>query len=122
VDIGEHLKVVEEIIKVDPRYKVNAYIFVIVAVERTISALSYVRHISGQELLAGITDYAIDQFGPMSKEVFNYWGIKESTDFGNIVFNLIEAGLLTKRSEDSIDDFKNGSDFKKIFEEEYFKR
>ncbi len=122
MDIGEHLKVVEGIIKVDPRYKVNAYIFVIVAVERTISALSYVRHISGQELLAGITDYAIDQFGPMSKEVFNYWGIKESTDFGNIVFNLIEAGLLTKRSEDSIDDFKNGSDFKKIFEEEYFKR
>lgn len=122
MDIGEHLKVVEEISKVDPRYKVNAYIFVIVAVERTISALSSVRHISGQELLDGITDYAIEQFGPMSKEVFNFWGIIESTDFGNIVFNLIEAGLLTKTAEDSIDDFKNGADFKKIFEEEYFKR
>jgi uncharacterized repeat protein (TIGR04138 family) len=69
-----------------------------------------------------MTEYAIEQFGPMSKEVFNFWGIKESADFGNIVFNLIDAGLLTKTAEDSIEDFENVVDFKRVFEDEYFKR
>jgi len=122
MDINESWELIEEITQGDLRYKANAYLFVIVAVEKTINTLSSARHISGQELLDGITEYAINQFGPMSKEVFNYWGIKESDDFGNIVFNLIGVELLTKTAEDSIEDFKNGMDFTKVFEDEYFQR
>jgi uncharacterized repeat protein (TIGR04138 family) len=122
MDINEDWELIEEIAENDTRYKANAYLFVIVAIEGTISGLSSIRHISGQELLEGITEYAIEQFGPMSKEVFNFWGIKESADFGNIVFNLIDAGLLTKTAEDSIEDFENVVDFKRVFEDEYFKR
>ncbi|MCD6379446.1 hypothetical protein J7M07_03245 [bacterium] len=120
--INEDWDLIEKISENDTRYKANAYLFVIVAIERTISELSSIRHISGQELLEGITEYAMEQFGPMSKEVFNFWGIMESADFGNIVFNLIDAGLLTKTAEDSIEDFKNIVDFKRVFEDEYFKR
>ena len=96
MDINGTLELIETIKGNDARYKANAYLFVIVAVERTVSSLTSARHISGQELLKGITEYAIEQFGPMSKEVFNFWGIKESSDFGDIVFNLIDAGLLSK--------------------------
>jgi uncharacterized repeat protein (TIGR04138 family) len=122
MDINGTLELIEKIKGNDARYKANAYFFVIVAVERTVSSLTSARHISGQELLKGITEYAIEQFGPMSKEVFNFWGIKESSDFGDIVFNLIDAGLLTKTAEDSIEDFNSEIDFKTVFEDEYFKR
>jgi uncharacterized repeat protein (TIGR04138 family) len=120
--IDESWKKIEEILDADDRYKANAYIFVIIAVERAVSSLPEPRHISGGELLRGIADYATEQFGPMAKQVFNFWGIKESLDFGNIVFNLTDKGLLLKTDEDTIDDFRDGFDFKKVFEDDYFER
>lgn len=120
--IDESWRIIEEIVEKDPRYKANAYIFVIIAVGRVIDSLEYRRHISGKELLKGIAEYATEQFGPMAKEVFNYWGIEESLDFGHIVFNLTDRGLLEKTEKDSVDDFRDGFDFKKVFEDEYFER
>ncbi len=119
--MNESLKIIQKLTEKDSRYKENAYVFVMVAVEKTVESLGERRHISGGELLEGIAQYAIEQFGPMSKQVFNFWGIRKSLDFGNIVFNLIDAGLLAKTEQDDIDDFRNGFDFKKVFEDEYFK-
>jgi uncharacterized repeat protein (TIGR04138 family) len=52
--------------------------------------------------------------------VFNFWGVQTTEDFGHIVFNLVEKGLLSKTPEDSLEDFRDVYDFKKVFEEDYY--
>lgn len=75
------------------------------------------RHVTGKQLMEGIRKYALKQFGFMALTVFEQWGIKQDEDFGNIVFNLVESGLMGKTETDSRDDFKNIYDFKKAFDE-----
>ena len=113
-------KAIEKISSKDRRYKANAYSFVMSALEQKMASLPSPRHISAVELLEGIRRSALQQFGPMAKEVFNFWGIKDTGDFGNIVYNLIEADLLSKTDDDSIEDFEGVYDFSKVFEEDYY--
>jgi len=120
--LTETWKKIERIVGLDPRFKANAYSFVMVALEQTIDSLPEPRHVSGRELLEGIKISAVKQFGPMSKEVFNFWGVHSTEDFGHIVFNLVEADLLGKTDEDKIDDFIDVYDFEKVFEEDYYNR
>lgn len=111
---------IEAIAERDPRYKAYAYTFVLGALEETIGALPSPRHVTGRELLVGIKTAGAKQFGPMAKEVFNFWGVYRTEDFGNIVFNLVEEGLLGRTEEDSPADFVDVYDFKKVFEEDYY--
>jgi len=113
------LKVVEEIVAKDPRYKVEAYGFVMGALNYTESKLNKPRHVSGQELLEGIREYGLECFGLMTRTVFDNWGVRRTEDFGNIVFNMVDAGLLAKTEEDSIEDFQAGYDFKEAFDKGY---
>ena len=99
----------------DPRYTIEAYAFVRAGLDFTVRSLKKQRHISGQELLTGIREFAIDEFGPMSKTVLNKWGIARTEDIGEIVFNMVETGLLGKTEEDSRADFANGYDFDEAF-------
>jgi uncharacterized repeat protein (TIGR04138 family) len=112
-------EVVEEIVTKDPRYKVEAYDFVMSALNYTQSKLDKPRHVSGRELLEGIREYGLELFGLMTLTVFENWGVKRTEDFGNIVFNMLDAGLLSKTDEDSIEDFKDGYDFKEAFDKGY---
>jgi uncharacterized repeat protein (TIGR04138 family) len=73
-------------------------------------------HVSGRELLEGIREFGLEQYGPMTLTVFQHWGIRTTEDFGEIVFNLVENGLLKKTEEDSRADFKNVYDFKEVFD------
>src|ERR1043166_2913911 len=59
--------------------------------------------------------YALKEFGPMVLTVFESWGIRCTEDIGNMVFNLIEAGIFGKTEEDSIEDFKDVYDFEQAF-------
>ncbi|HHT9121618.1 MAG TPA: Minf_1886 family protein, partial [Candidatus Wunengus sp. YC63] len=77
------------------------------------------RHVTGRQLLEGIRQYASKQFGFMALTVFEEWGINQDEDFGNIVFNLVENGLMGKTETDTRDDFKNIYDLKKVFDEEF---
>ena len=104
----------------DGRYEKYAWRFVLSGVESTIDMLHVDRHISGEELLEGLTVISSRQFGPMAKEVLNHWGIYTTRDIGNIVFGLIAAKLLDSSKEDSIEDFDDVFDFQKVFEEDYF--
>lgn len=80
------------------------------------------RHVSGQELLAGIRDYALLQFGPMTLTLFEEWGVHRGEDFGEIVFNLVDNGLLSKTPQDSRADFKGGYDFPLTFRQPFLPR
>jgi uncharacterized repeat protein (TIGR04138 family) len=104
----------------DPRYARDAYLFIREALDYTQKTTGKdsrgrIRHVSGQELLGGIRDYALAQFGPMAMTVLEEWGIHKCLDFGNMVFNMVEIGLLAKTEKDSQADFEEGYDFYDAF-------
>ncbi len=73
------------------------------------------RHVDGQTLCFGLRDYAIQQYGLLAKTVLKRWKITECVDFGHIVFEMIDAGLMYKTAEDSLDDFTEVFDFTSAF-------
>ena len=101
----------------DARYSSDAYEFVNDAVIYTVKACEENRkegessHVSGMELLDGVREYALKEFGPMAFSVFCEWGIFDGMAVGNIVFNMIEHKLLSRSEKDSINDFENAFDF-----------
>jgi uncharacterized repeat protein (TIGR04138 family) len=104
----------------DRRYQRDAYIFLRDALDFTTKQQkkvkgATVRHVSGPELLEGVRQYALKEFGPMVLTVFENWGIHSTEDIGHMVFNLIAAGIFGKTDQDSIDDFKNVYDFQEAF-------
>jgi len=110
----------DSIVASDPRYQREAYIFLRDALDFTTKQQkkakgTTVRHVSGPELLTGVRDYALKEFGPMVMTVFENWGIRATKDVGHMVFNLINAGIFGKTDEDSIEDFKNIYDFQEAF-------
>lgn len=106
---------VEQIYGRDTRYKPDAYEFVLQGLNFTQKKLKRQTHVSGAELALGLRDYAIDQYGALACRVLTYWGINQTQDFGNIVFNMIEKKLLSKTKDDSLADFKAVYDFKEAF-------
>lgn len=109
----------DRVLQEDERYPRDAYIFLLRALDFTLKRLDEKRHISGQELLRGIRDYAAELYGPTARLVFEHWGVEDTLDFGNMVFNLVNHELLAKTESDSLDDFREGFDFKQVFEDEY---
>lgn len=105
------------------RYRPAAYHFTLQAVHFTVDQAresgSGHRHVTGHEVLAGIRSLARTRFGPMAKAVFDQWGVKRTEDFGAIVFQLVEAGILGKTEEDQLSDFARGYDFEQAFVREY---
>lgn len=110
----------DSIVASDPRYQREAYVFLRDALDYTTKQQkkakgASVRHVAGPELLEGVRQYALKEFGPMVVTVLSYWGVRTTEDVGNMVFNLIGAGIFGKTEEDSIEDFKNVFDFYQAF-------
>jgi uncharacterized repeat protein (TIGR04138 family) len=106
---------VRKILEKDARYREDAYFFVMEALACAFSGMAKARHLSGQELLAAIAREAEEQFGPMASTVLEHWGIKKSLDFGNITFNMVAEGILSKSENDSLDDFRDGRTLRRMF-------
>jgi uncharacterized repeat protein (TIGR04138 family) len=111
-----HIPVLEEVVRRDPRYAYEAYEFVFAALAHSQKLLGRQprdpesdkeesHHVSGPELLAGVRDLALREFGLMARTVFRHWGINKTADFGEIVFNLIEHNLMSKTDQDNRQDF-----------------
>ena len=115
----------EEIATRDGRYLVNAYRFIFDSLDYVIVKLGRDhhpigdRHVSVDQLLEGIRESALDHFGPLSRLVFEHWGIHSTEDIGEIVFDLVEGGLLNKQESDLKEDFANGFNFRDDFEDHY---
>ena len=113
-------QVVDLVLKDDARYGKGAYYFVRKALDYTVKDLKgdeerTSNHVSGQELLEGIRKYALDQYGPLALTVLANWNVKQCSDFGNIVFNLVDFGVLGKTEQDQREDFLKGYDFNEVF-------
>jgi uncharacterized repeat protein (TIGR04138 family) len=111
----------------DPRYEKDAYLFVREALDFTQKNIGRdtrgrVRHVTGQELVGGLRDYALQQFGPMVLTVFEQWGVHNCQDFGEIVFNMVDFGLLAKTDNDNRMDFEGGYNFEEAFRKPFLPR
>ena len=112
----ELLRKIEGVCRKDTRYKPEAYLFVLAGLHFTVGQLPEPRHITGGELSEGLRLYGLDQFGPLTAQVFEHWGIRGTEDFGQIVFTLVEVKLLRKTDEDTLNDFKELYDFSAAFD------
>jgi uncharacterized repeat protein (TIGR04138 family) len=113
-------EVVEQIIERDARYGKEAYIFLKDALEFTIKQKKRGKtesgsHVNAGELLDGFRQLALKEFGPMVMTVLEYWGVRASYDVGQMVFNLIGAGVFGKTESDSVDDFDQALDLHVAF-------
>jgi uncharacterized repeat protein (TIGR04138 family) len=118
------------LVATDKRFKRDAYLFVRDALEHTRKLVDREnketrvtqhrgpapeKHVTGQQLLQGVRELALENFGPMTSMVFEEWGIRACRDFGEIVFAMVEHQLLKKTENDSPADFENGYDFDDAF-------
>lgn len=75
------------------------------------------RHVTGQQLLEGLRDFALQTYGPMALTLLESWGVKRCEDIGDIVFNLVDhgRGMFGKTDNDTREDFRNGFNFQEAF-------
>ena len=130
------------LLKQDPRYPLDAYLFVREALSFAADELNLgsprfeepvleleegpsddeallERHLTGQELCEAIRQYAINQFGYMAQVVLRNWGICSTGDFGNIVYNMIDVGLMKKSPQDCRTHFDDVYDFEDVFDRQF---
>jgi uncharacterized repeat protein (TIGR04138 family) len=129
------------LLREDRRYKPEAYIFIFEALNYAQNVLGMgaekpgefssqaapankpeqtaERHVTGQELCEAIRLYALHQYGYMAKIVLNSWGLHNTGDFGEVVFNLIRIGKMKKTPSDTRVDFNNLYDFDTAFRDSF---
>ncbi|MBV9126462.1 MAG: hypothetical protein JO117_00090 [Verrucomicrobia bacterium] len=138
----------DEIVARDPRYDKDAYLFVREALDHTLKLQCAARsirrnssgssaavgrrgtstaepmdqHVTGEQLLDGARQFALEQWGPMAGTVLAAWGIQATADIGAIVFNLIAARVFGKNEQDSLADFENVFDFHDAFARPFLPR
>jgi uncharacterized repeat protein (TIGR04138 family) len=103
----------------EPRFHEHAYLFVLTALEFSQSKLAERRHITGKELAESFRLLALDRYGVMAQLVLAHWGVRTTADIGDIVFALVDLGLLMSQPNDTKDDFVDVYDFDRAFEHEY---
>jgi len=105
----------------DPRYARAAYYFVQRALHVYRERHQVGRdggHIRGAELLEGVRELGVEEFGAMARVVLNDWGIHRGEDVGEMVYNMIDVGLMSKTAEDRREDFAVGVEFGEDLEDD----
>lgn len=72
-------------------------------------------HVSGRQLCLGLRSLAIEKWGRLAGLVLRRWGVTETLDFGRIVFDMVQAGVLRTSEEDSLEDFRDVFAFDEAF-------
>ena len=116
-------KSIEQVIRQDGRYQVDAVRFVREGLSRTISSAhpgsvddpQKRRHVSGAQLCEGLRALAIEHWGLMARQVLRRWSVTCTRDFGEIVFLMVENGWMQKEPDDRIEDFDEVYDFADAF-------
>lgn len=108
-----------KIVHADSRYALDAYEFVLEGLAFTQKRFRRSSHVSGAELVEGVKAMAVSRFGPLSFYVLQSWGIQTPLDIGHIVFIMIDHGLLSRRDEDTLQDFMLDFDLRKECQRAY---
>jgi uncharacterized repeat protein (TIGR04138 family) len=122
----------DELVRLDPRYAREAYEFLFASLAHTQKLLgrNFARsvppekasdssptgeeecHVTGAQLLLGMRDLALREFGLMARTVFRMWGINQTDD-------LIDANLMSRTPEDNKSDFHAVYDLDEALERNY---
>lgn len=119
----------------DRRYKLEAYQFVRAGLAYAQEVLGLggetvsedeqpeggrpLKHVTGQDLCHALRQFAHEQFGLLARHVLASWGIRSTGDFGEIVYNLIKIGEMTKSEHDRREDFDNVFDFEQTLVKDF---
>ncbi len=103
----------------EPRFDERAFLFVLSALEFAQARQSERRHLSGRELVEACRDLALERYGVLSRLVLEHWGVTSTVHFGDIVFALVDLGLLLAQPTDSRDDFVDIFEFDLAFDRNY---
>ncbi len=104
----------------DSRFHLNAYDFLLNGLEFYLTSLGEKRHVTGQELAIGLLLFAYKQFGLLAEDVLEHWGITKTDDFGYMVYNMIEIGVMSRQPEDTVEHFFNVINFSDFFEKQQY--
>ena len=114
-----------ELLKQDQRFNLEAYQFVREALayaqeilkmpHQAVASEEGERHLTGQQLCEAIRLYALEQYGFMAQTVLNNWGVYSTSDFGEIVYNLIRIKQMKKSDNDRREDFDDCYEFDTAF-------
>jgi len=113
---------IEALARRDRRYSPEAFHFVFEALDFVAerpATHSVSHHITVSQLLDGLRELALEQFGPLARPVFESWGVYGTEDFGEIVFRLIDNDLLNASDQDHREDFSGAFSFREAFDEGY---
>ncbi|MCE2940593.1 MAG: Minf_1886 family protein [Gemmatimonadota bacterium] len=111
--------VMDRILLKEKRFHEQAYLFLLGALEFAQGRLVERRHISGRELAEACRDFAWDRYGVMARPVLEHWGVRSTEDLGDVVFTMVELGLLVTAPGDTREDFAQVYDFDTAFERAY---
>ena len=117
------IDIIERLAAQDKRYHKDAFYYVARAIESSHEKIRRKerkrRHITGQELVAEVVDLATADFGQLAGQVFEAWGLRTTLDIGEIVFLMVDNGILSAQKSDSKEDFRDVCDFAHAFERDY---
>ncbi|MBI3790842.1 MAG: hypothetical protein HY275_08185 [Gemmatimonadetes bacterium] len=103
----------------EKRYHERAYLFVLAALEFAQQGLPERRHLGGRELAEAVRDLAIERFGLTGRLVLEHWWVRSSADIGDVVFAMVDTGLLMALPSDSREDFVDAVDLEHAFDTAY---
>ena len=112
----------EEIMRRDSSYAPDAYGFMRQALDYSVEQFHKTAespHLSAEELYLGFCAYALQEYGPMAAAVMEHWGISNSSDVGNIVYNLIHVGVFGRQEGDTREQFDNLQPMEELLDTPY---
>ncbi|HZI29439.1 MAG TPA: Minf_1886 family protein [Gemmatimonadaceae bacterium] len=118
-EIGFRDGLMDQIRLRESRFHESAFLFVLASLEFLQSRLPERRHVDGRELAHAVRELALERFGVLSRLVLDHWGVRSTAHVGDIVFALVETGLLMSQPGDSRQDFEDVFDFDDAFEGSY---
>ena len=113
---AEFWAAVERIRADDARFARDAYAFVMDSLDFSMRRAGERRHLSAEELVRGLCANAKQRFGLFAYTVLERWGLRTSSDVGDVVFQLISAGILSRQESDTREDFDAVLDFREALD------
>ena len=128
--VGQSGKSMEEVIRGDGRYPLEAFAFLHDALNRAVNEVYgpeasepprddpdnvTARHVSGMQLCHSMRDLAVERWGHLAKPVLSKWNIHATIDLGNMVYLLVDNSFMRKTDEDSVEDFRDVYSFDDAF-------
>ena len=126
--VGQSGKTMEEVIRGDGRYPLEAFAFLHDALNRAVGEVYgpgasapqdpegvEARHVSGEQLCNAMRDLALERWGRLAQPVLAKWNIHATIDLGHMVYLLVNNSFMRKTDEDSVEDFRDVYSFGDAF-------